>query len=166
LLLRKDGFPQLKYMTDLIAKVTGGPATVLGPAIRYQHLHLPIVEDTIPDSGPLGGIHAALVSSEFERNLIVAVDLPNLSIGFLEQLLDSDPEGVAACVIARGQPLCGVYRRSSCIGPIEEAIGRGMLRVTTFAHRIGAREIDPPDSHLLENVNTLTDWKTYLETHE
>jgi molybdopterin-guanine dinucleotide biosynthesis protein A len=168
LLLRRDGFPQLKYMTDLVAEATGGPATVVGPAVRYQHLHLPIVEDTFPQSGPLGGIHAALASSEFERNLIVAVDLPNLSIGFLTQLLDTSDleEGTVPCVIARGQPLCGVYHRKSCLGPIEVAVARGMLKVTTFVQGVGARVVDPPEPHLLENMNALTDWQTHLETHE
>ena len=35
-----------------------------------------VVEDLFPGRGPLGGIHAALISSATELNLMLAVDLP------------------------------------------------------------------------------------------
>ena len=103
--------------------------------------------------GPLGGIHAALRASPFERNLFVAVDLPRLTAVFLRELLArEDP-----CVVAQGQPLCGVYAKS-CLPAIEKALRAGKLRVRDLAGLLGAAEVPPADTDLLANVNTMDDW--------
>src|SRR5450631_3928259 len=47
----------------------------------------PVVADTFPASGPLGGIHAALAASSRDWNLFLPVDLPLLPAGFLEWML-------------------------------------------------------------------------------
>jgi molybdopterin-guanine dinucleotide biosynthesis protein A len=47
----------------------------------------PVIDDVYRNRGPLGGIHAALTSSEAEWNLILAVDLPFVAVQFLKYLL-------------------------------------------------------------------------------
>src|SRR5262245_33823192 len=46
-----------------------------------------VVGDVFQACGPLGGIHAALRSSQTELNLMLAVDMPFLSIALLEFLI-------------------------------------------------------------------------------
>jgi len=76
----------------------------------------PVVFDTFPGSGPLGGIHAALASSTHDWNVFLPVDLPLLPAGFLTWMLQrvALTEAVATIPVAAGlmQPLCGVYHRS------------------------------------------------------
>src|SRR3954462_15887468 len=45
------------------------------------------VEDVYPDSGPLGGIHAALTAPKSDLKLVVAVDTPFLEPKFLRWML-------------------------------------------------------------------------------
>lgn len=73
----------------------------------------PVYEDIFPGCGPLGGIHAALSSSQTQFNLIIAVDTPFLTPKFLTYLGE---RAVAANTVVTTpeiddytQPLCTVY---------------------------------------------------------
>ena len=70
-----------------------------------------------PGCGPLAGIHAALVSSSEELNLMLAVDMPFVSSSLLAFLFAAAEDGNNHAIItvprtSKGfQPLCAVYRR-------------------------------------------------------
>ncbi len=73
-----------------------------------------VVEDVFRGCGPLGGIHAALRSSNTDLNLILAVDVPFLSAEFLEFMITKSRCGAMVTVARTSggwQPLCAVYRR-------------------------------------------------------
>jgi len=73
------------------------------------------IEDVYPDCGPLGGIHAALLNSPTEFNLITAVDTPFLTLEFLGHIVERARESQAVvttpCLGGHDQPLCSVYSR-------------------------------------------------------
>lgn len=75
-----------------------------------------VVEDVYRDSGPLGGIHAALSTTTTDLNLMLAVDLPFVELRFLHYLIAQTAEGGAVVTVPRTagglQPLCAVYRRA------------------------------------------------------
>jgi molybdopterin-guanine dinucleotide biosynthesis protein A len=138
-----------------IVREAVGNVTILGPAHRYGHLEFPVLEDVRAESGPLAGIFTALRETSYERILVVPVDLPNLTVDFLRKLLAT----AGGCVIAQGQPLCGIYGRE-CLPAIEAALSAGNLRVTALTAVLGAREVAPDDPQMLENRNTPQDWLT------
>jgi molybdopterin-guanine dinucleotide biosynthesis protein A len=74
-----------------------------------------VIEDVYPGRGPLAGIHAALLHSSAELNLMLAVDMPLVSselLAFLFAAAASTDAQVTVPHSARGfQPLCAVYRR-------------------------------------------------------
>jgi molybdopterin-guanine dinucleotide biosynthesis protein A len=74
-----------------------------------------VLEDIFPERGPLGGIHSALLASQNNLNLMVAVDMPFVSPAFLEYFASvaraSDVMAVIPRVEGRLQPLCAIYRR-------------------------------------------------------
>ena len=51
--------------------------------------YAPLVSDNFRDSGPLGGIEAALLDSEFAWNLILPVDMPFVPTRFLDDWIYS-----------------------------------------------------------------------------
>lgn len=98
---------------DLARSVTANVSIVGDPA-KYSSF-APVIEDRFLDCGPLGGIHAALRSSQSVLNLILAVDTPLLIPEFLKYLMEKAASSDALVTVpraARGwQPLCAVYRR-------------------------------------------------------
>jgi molybdopterin-guanine dinucleotide biosynthesis protein A len=168
LLFHRVGSTQIEHAAAILFVATGVTPTILGSAERYGRFGLPVIEDLFAEHGPLAGIHAALSSPlAADLNLITAVDLPNLTAGFLETLVEAaraNPDRI--CVIAEDQPLCGVYR-PDCQPAIESALKAGLRKVTTVVREgLNALEIPVPDRPLIENMNTLGDWQYHLKKHE
>jgi molybdopterin-guanine dinucleotide biosynthesis protein A len=74
-----------------------------------------VVADIFPGCGPLAGIHAALLYSSAELNLMLAVDMPFVSRELLAFLFATAEKSDAIVTVPRSskglQPLCAVYRR-------------------------------------------------------
>ena len=101
-----------------VASAVAGEVGIVGPRQRYGTYAWAgeIVEDIIPDRGPLGGIHAALCASQTDWNIFLAVDLPRVSAELLLWMLKiarADGKEVTVASVDGGlHPLCGVYRKS------------------------------------------------------
>ena len=92
----------------------------------------PVVADIFPGCGPLAGIHAALVHSTAELNLMLAVDMPFVSrelLAFLFATAEASDAVITAPRTGKGfQPLCAVYRRDfSTVA--EQALRAGKYKV-------------------------------------
>ena len=104
-----------------------------------------ILPDARPESGPLGGIVAALEYSSTDWNLMLAVDLPFLPVEVLQSLVacaytrvksrgapSPSPSQMVACVLPQfdglPQPLCGLYHRALAPG-LRRALESGKLKV-------------------------------------
>lgn len=109
-----DGRTLLARMLDL-ARSVADDVRIVGDSDKYSPF-APVVEDVYPGCGPLGGIHAALHGSHRDLNLILAVDVPFVSLALLLYLIQRARSSPGAAVtVARAadgwQPLCAVYRR-------------------------------------------------------
>ena len=87
---------------------------IVGDATKFMPF-APAVEDIFRDTGPLGGIHAALRGSQSDLNLILAVDTPFLTAPLLEFLVTRARDSAATVTVPRAgrglHPLAAVYRR-------------------------------------------------------
>src|SRR5579864_1959006 len=109
--LMLDGVPLLEIATRKALALTQ-KVYVVGLRTRFG---ADAIEDVFPGQGPLGGIHAALSASHTEMNLVLAVDLPFVTIEFLRFLQRHAESSSAMVVVSRSasgwQPLCAAYRR-------------------------------------------------------
>jgi molybdopterin-guanine dinucleotide biosynthesis protein A len=156
-------------LVDQIARAVrevAGSVALIGDPSRYADLGYPVYEDMHPGCGPLGGVYTALTISMADWNLIVACDMPGVSVAALRQLLDSTKVPGKRCVIATGpdgerHPLLAVYHRS-CLGPVERAIRDKRLKMKDLMS-----ELEPFGAFLdcgeLANVNTPGEWARFEE---
>ncbi|MDX2179869.1 MAG: molybdenum cofactor guanylyltransferase [Bryobacteraceae bacterium] len=157
-LLDFGGRPLALDLAARIAGALGTRAKLVGSPDRYGHLGLPVVADLRADCGPLAGIEAALADSDFERNLILACDMPTLSVEIIARLAAVPGD----CVVAetpdgRMHPLCAVWPKK-LLPLVQDALDRDLRRVLD-----ALREIDivrlPIDR--LVNANTPEEWATF-----
>src|SRR6266478_6046981 len=104
-----------------------------------------VVADIFPGCGPLAGIHAALLHSSAELNLMLAVDMPFVSRELLAFLFATAEEGDAIVTVPRSgkglQPLCAVYRRDfSTVG--EQALRAGKYKIDATFSSVSVRVIE------------------------
>jgi molybdopterin-guanine dinucleotide biosynthesis protein A len=176
-LLPFEGVPLAHRLAERVLRAAGS-ATLVGNRRLYATLGWPIIEDLFPGRGPLAGIHSVLKQSAAGWNLVVACDLPFLSIGFLRFMLRAATEASAegaqlvVPVSSRGYELAAVVR-GDCLPAAEAAIAGGDYRLSSFYARVRRREIAPakwrrfdPRGLLFQNVNTPEELAQALENVE
>ena len=105
-----------------------------------------VVADIFPGCGPLAGIHAALVHSKAELNLMLAVDMPFVSPELLAFLFATaeDADNHAIVTVPRTskglQPLCAVYRRDFSVAA-EQALRAGKYKIDAAFSSVSIRVI-------------------------
>jgi molybdopterin-guanine dinucleotide biosynthesis protein A len=159
------GRPLLTHMLELAASVAR-QVKIVGDPAKFAAF-APVVEDIYPGCGPLGGIHAALVNSDAELNLILGVDLPFLNRGMLKYLVSqaTDSGAVVTVPFARGhyEPLCAVYRKEfSAIA--EHALRAGKNKIDALFPKISLRLVD--DKELTDAGYSLTAFRNLNTTEE
>jgi len=85
-----------------------------GPARKGIPVDLQILEDTIPNVGPLAGISACLNVLRTDLLVVMAIDLPQMNATFLKRLLSSCTP-TCGVVMKRDiyfEPLAAVYPRT------------------------------------------------------
>jgi molybdenum cofactor guanylyltransferase len=129
-----------------------------------------VIEDVYPGRGPLAGIHAALMHSSAELNLVLAVDMPLVSSDLLAFLFASAASTDALVTVphsARGfQPLCAVYRRPFA-SVAEQALKAGKNKIDALFAAIPIRVIEGEElasagfsDQVFVNLNTPEDLQT------
>ena len=112
-----DGRP-LALRTAEKVRLAAGSVTLVGAPQRYPDWDLRVIPDPVEDFGPLAGIVAALQDTPADWALIVALDMPDVTVGFLDYLLQTAERAEADVVMpiqpdGREQPLCAVYRAAA-----------------------------------------------------
>jgi molybdopterin-guanine dinucleotide biosynthesis protein A len=103
----------------------------------YQFLNKKMVADIYPNKGPLSGIHASLVASETELNVITACDMPFISRDVAQfisaKLIDYD--AVIPQVASKLQPLFGGYKKRIA-SILEEQLQKEELKLVSLLDRV------------------------------
>jgi len=124
---------------------------VVGGEPRLEHRGIPTLPDLYPGANAMGGIatalrHAADTLGPEVPVLCTACDLPFLEPTLLAQLWEvSAGWDVVVPRVPEGyEPLCALYR-ATCLGVLEEEIGRGNLRILDVFRRVRTREVPEPE---------------------
>jgi len=126
--------------------------------------HLTAVPDTRQDGGPLAGILAALRHAEGRAVMVLAVDLPLVTVDLVSRLVEPRIARSAVRVATDGtstQPLCGVY------GPAVESMIEGRLAtgkgsVFGLLEAVDTVEYIHAEGHTLSNINTPDDFESLV----
>jgi molybdopterin-guanine dinucleotide biosynthesis protein A len=156
----------LDHALARLRRVSEDVRILCGRQPRYDDRGAPLVPDAFAGSGALVGVASGLRAVERPLGLFLAVDLPHVTEEVLRHLLAlaRDADAVVPFSEAGPEPLCAVYARA-CLGPIEAAIGRGELKMTSFWGEVRVRRVLPPElrafgdpARLFANLNAPEDY--------
>jgi len=139
-LLKINDKPNIERIRDALKEYFNEIILVTNEPKRYEFLGLKITSDQYPGMGPLAGLHAGLMASEADINLLAACDMPFVS-GELASALAARCQGYDAVIpVIEGKqhPLFAVYHKSAAKAA-EACIKTGNLRM----------------KHLLDQLNVL-----------
>lgn len=142
-----------------------GSVTLVGAPERYTGIPLPAIADLHPGLGPLAGIETALAATEADWNLVVACDMPAITVRFLRELLERaerlDPDClVPVTTSGRLQPLCAVYHRR-CLEAFRAALDSGTRSMTDALAAVAALRHPIDSEALFANLNSPADLATH-----
>lgn len=164
-----DGHPLLARALALARSLTAD-VHIVGTREKFAPF-APVVEDVFLNCGPLGGIHAALRASRTELNLMLAVDMPFVSLAFLQYLISQARDAPeAAIIVPRGdagwQPLCAIYRREFA-NAAERALRAGRNRIDRLFDEVRGKVIEQTEWEgagfspaIFRNLNTPEELET------
>jgi molybdopterin-guanine dinucleotide biosynthesis protein A len=160
-LLPVKGIPLIRRVVDTLCSTFSSVYLITDHHEKYNFLGLPTIRDIHPDSGPLGGIHAALTTIDTDSVFVVGCDTPFVSKDLITYIVEY--ESAAAVRVAQEQrrihPLCGVYTKA-CLPAVSARLASRQLTIMRFLEEVGYTAVpiapDLPwyDSNLLLNINT------------
>lgn len=130
--------------------------------------------DLYTNKGVLAGIHAALTDSETEFAIILACDMPFVTDNVIKKLCETANSTDADCIVPKTndgklQPLCAVYRVSSCLPVLEGLLKKkktsysaNQFLTSIRAFIVEQTEFDSSTDVFL-NVNRLEDYESILK---
>jgi molybdenum cofactor guanylyltransferase len=142
-------------------RAAAGSVILIGAPERYRHLELPLAADLAENCGPIGGLYTALTTTRSDWNLLVACDMPGLTVGFLRELLDAARQHGSTCLVPQTpsglHPLCAVYHRRAVLA-VESAIEHKHFKMHDLLKVLEAQSFPVADAAQLQNVNTPVEW--------
>ncbi len=125
-----------------------------------------VVSDRAAGLGPLGGIEAALDVAGEPLVLILAVDLPAMTVDWLRRIVDRTLEsrGVVPFFANRFEPLAAIYPKA-VVAAVRASLVSGDLVIQRFVRSVATDgfveiwEVSEADSLVLTNWNRPQDWK-------
>jgi len=141
-LLDLGGRRIIDRVVDVMTAITDDLLIVTNTPDLYASLGLPMVPDTFPDGGSLGGIYSGLRAASGASAFTVACDMPFLSADVARLVVGRAPEADVVIPRTGGQleTLHACYAKS-CLGPMEARIRAGRLRITGFFEAVRVLEI-------------------------
>ena len=165
------GQPMLGMVLERLSAVADDVFVVANDEARYAPLGARVVPDLRRDVGALGGIQAAITSSAHEHCLVVACDMPFLSLPLLRRMAGEPRDYDILVPLLPGesrqrgdslvfQTLHAIYSKR-CLPFIEKRIAEGNKQVVGFFEDVRVRALDlaevrrwDPELRSFFNVNT------------
>lgn len=133
--LELDGQPLIALAVEKIRQAGVREVFISGrPGRDYSAVKHPVLFDLEPDSGPLGGIERALHACSSPLLLVLAVDLPHMTAGFLQKLFARCDRltGIVPKLNGGLEPLAAIYPKR-CHVIASDFVARSRKVVREFA---------------------------------
>jgi len=159
-LLLYHGQPLAASLAQTVSQLTDS-VHIIGDPTRYGRLGYPVIADAVAARGPAGGIYTALLRNETEWNVIVACDMPRITVELLRTLAQHIAPGCGDCIVPLGpdgdpEPLCALYH-VRCRPVLEQAICDNRLRMRDLVMELQPVLVPGLDPSCFANLNSPTD---------
>lgn len=166
-----NGQPLWRHQIETLRQAGASEIAIAsGDSPAFSEAGCPLLTDSPPGAGPLGGLLAGLEWASTGRVLFLAVDLPGMPPAFLQRLAQesSTTQGIVPQTRSGYEPLAAVYPRLA-LPLAKQCAASGQFALQEFARRavlagtVQARPIAEGEYPYFQNLNTPDDWRNFLE---
>ena len=130
------GQPLIERVVQRLAPIADELLVTTNRPDAYRFLNLPLYPDLIPGRGALGGLYTALSAATHPQVIVVACDMPFVSIDLLnaqvEMLVQAGADALVPHLGEGVEPFHAVYVRASCLPLIQAAIEANKWRADAW----------------------------------
>ena len=158
------------FLSHLLWELREFDAVLLSVEDRRAWADAPcrLVEDQLPDFGPVEGLYQLLRAARNPYMLVTAIDLQCLTASALRVLAGQIRPGMCCLVPCRGawlEPLCSIYHKDA-LPVLERMRSAGVRRPRALFDCVPTRYIEIADlgwsGSMVRNVNTRGDYEALL----
>jgi len=134
---------------------------------QFDFLQHQIVLDEKPGNGPLMGILSALRASGNPVNFVIACDIPEINLAFIEEMIGHINNYDIVVPLSgknKYEPLFSLYNKD-VMPKIEELLSAGEKKISCLFPKCNTKFIPMKDNGWFYNLNTLTDYNRYLKKY-
>jgi len=131
---------------------------------EFEFLPFKKVRDERPNQGPMMGIKSAISSSSHLKNFVIACDIPDVNISFLDSMIGEAEkhEIVIACSKnSRKEPLFGIYSKS-VVPKMENLLNSGISSLIPLFQICQTKEVKISNGSWFKNLNTPREYEEFL----
>ena len=166
-LLDLNGKPFIKHICEALKPVVGDNILIISGNSAYDTLGFTRIEDIIENKGPVGGLYSALNISKTKINLVLSVDVPLVSTGLLQWLVENHDETymVTQTIADKNtNPLIGIYDRSMRIVFGEHIAGK-QLKLSKVVEDVKHQTLVVPAKwhNQVQNINTQEEYQNLIK---
>jgi molybdenum cofactor guanylyltransferase len=141
-----------------------------GDRAEYAEFGCPVIADRMPEgSGPLAGLHSALLSAHHEWIVSVPCDTPYLPGDLIDMLFAAvgDAEAAVAVAAGRRQPAIALYRKN-VLPKLDTYLASGKRKVGEWLDLLHVHDVEFDDAAGFANINSLEELVSHerLERHD
>ncbi len=134
----------------------------------FEFLPYQVVIDEKLNQGPLMGILSSLRASRSSVNFVIACDIPDINVSFLEKMISfTDKYDIIVPVSGKNlfEPLFAFYNKR-IISHIEDLLGQNQKKISNLFQKCLTKYIPLENDGWYHNLNTREDYQNYLLTKE
>lgn len=165
--LNIGGIPMIELISGRLREIFGKLLVVTNTPEKYRdYTDLPTVRDTFTETGPLGGIHAAMLHAQTPWIFVVSCDMPYINRAIIEKQvlwLDRNPgaDALVPRIKSHIEPMHAIYAsgQAGALGDFLESASDYSIRA--FLRLLNVVYMDlPPDAtttKAFSNINSPRD---------
>jgi molybdenum cofactor guanylyltransferase len=144
----------IERIKDELYSVFDGLTLVTNDPESYEFLTIKTVPDEYPGKGPLAGLHAGLIASDYEENILIACDMPFVSAELAEILVKNLKHYDAVIPVINGKqhPLFAAYQKK-IIPEIETCLKEDRLRMVHLHEKLNVCFLEEKDLQIYCHSN-------------
>lgn len=130
----------------------------------FDFLSYRIIVDEEPNMGPLMGILSGLRASSNNVNFVIACDIPEINLTFLEEMISyTDKYSIVVPITGENkfEPLLAFYNKN-LIARIEELIRQDQRKVRYIFSKCQTKYIPMENNGWYHNLNTVENYNDYV----
>jgi len=131
----------------------------------FAFLKRRLIVDEKPGEGPMMGIKTVLQATKNEKGFVIACDIPDIDLGFLQRLIREAEHSDIALPISPGgrkEPLFAVYSKA-VLPEMGNLLDEGVFSLLPLFERCKVQYVPMGENAWFKNLNTRKDYEDFLK---